>query len=117
MFSHSGFWDSGNVSLSETAANFSIFIIEFCSNDNAYGSVVLHNPNGKRIALTNTVLSAANDTVYIKSKQYIISGTSMTRLMTDGIYRCNGQGYFTVNGQGVNSGGGYIGLTQVTGIK
>ena len=118
LFSHSGFWDSADVSLSETAANFSMFIIEFCSNDSVYDSVILHQPNGRRIALTSSVVSAANNMIYIKSKQYTVSNTTMIRTVdTSGAYVCNGQGYFSSSAQGVGSGGMYIGITKVTGIR
>ncbi len=118
LFSHSGFWDSADISLSETAANFSIFIIEFCSNDNVYDSVILHQPNGKRVALTNSVVSAASNQIYIKSKQYTVSNATMVRLKNaSDVYLGNGQGYFTSSTQGVSSGGMYIGVTKVTGIR
>ena len=111
------FSDTVNISLSESAANFSALIIEFQNNDEFTGSVYITDPDGKTVPLTLANISGNNTQVYIKSKIYTINGNTLIRRVISGTYSGNGQGYFDASTQGVTAGGAYIGVTRVTGIR
>lgn len=69
---------NGTITLSETAANFSYLEIFFRSNDNTYNSVKVAAPNGKQVGLNATHVGENGTTVYFKSRNIVISGTSIS---------------------------------------
>ena len=66
----------GSITLSESAANFNMIEVHCKTNDNAYFSVRIYNPNNKYVSLT-TSWATAEATAYIKIKQIGISGVSI----------------------------------------
>ena len=113
------FKDTSDITLSETAANFSEMIIQFQNNDGMVSSVHVYDPNGKMVPLTLTNIGADHSTVYIKSKLYSISGTRLIRAVnSSGVFIHDGQAWFNnANAQGCAGGGSYIGITKVVGIR
>ena len=71
-----GVGTNGNVTLSETAANFSNLKIFFRTDDNAYGSYEVPFPNGKRVGLSANWSTGVS--IWYKARAIDISGTSIT---------------------------------------
>lgn len=111
------FSDTSNITLSETAANFSEMIIQYQNSDGFTNAVHVVEPNTKRVYLTTANIDSTNAYVYIKSKAYYINNTILQRVTnSSSSYIFNGEGYFSASNQGVSSGGRYIGVTKVIGI-
>ena len=71
-----GVGTNGDVTLSETAANFSNLKIFFRTDDNAYGSYEVPFPNGKRVGLSANWSTGTS--MWYKARAILISGTSIT---------------------------------------
>ncbi len=71
---------NGTVTLSESAANFSMLEIFYSAgqNDNINKSTRVYSPNGKRVALSAALMIAGGDS-YQKGKVVTVSGTSISR--------------------------------------
>jgi hypothetical protein len=67
---------NGDITLSETAANFSNLKIFFQTNDNAYGSCEVPFPDGKRVGLSADWSTGA--VIWYKARAIDIRGTSIT---------------------------------------
>ncbi|WP_158295189.1 phage tail protein [Eggerthella lenta] len=90
---------TGTVTLSETAANFSMLEIFYKTNDGDMSSVRVWAPNGKVANLSSSRITAAAGAGWTKSKQISISGTTLAYT-----------GYAGESGIGNNSGGtNYVG--------
>lgn len=113
------FKDTSEITLSETAANFSEMIIQFQNDDGMVGSAHVYDPNGKIVPLTLTNISANHNTVYVKTKLYSISGNRLIRAANSSdVFIHDGQAWFDSNNQqGCAGGGSYIGVTKVVGIR
>ena len=108
---------TGNVTLSETAANFKTLVICYVTNDGHFGSSLVYSPNGKRVALSVSYYNATELTygAYVKTKLVTISGTSISAYNGT-----NGSGYGAVFGSSDPTAGGgtnYIKITTVIGFK
>ena len=68
-----------SVTLSQSASNFSYLEIFYRSNDNMYGSTKVYSPDGKsfNITVTRSTGSTTSSTVYLKTADFSISGTSI----------------------------------------
>ena len=96
---------TGDVALSESAANYEYMVIYFRPNDGYLSSTKIRNPNGKRAFLISGYAgSGTSDTSgwNIKLKVVSISGTSITPFA-----------YKEYNGSVANSN--YIYITRVEG--
>ena len=90
---------TGTVTLSETAANFSMLEIFYKTNDGDMSSVRVWAPNGKVANLSSSRITMAAGAGWTKSKQISISGTTLAYT-----------GYAGESGIGSNSGGtNYVG--------
>lgn len=90
---------TGTVTLSETAANFSMLEIFFKANDGDMSSVRIWAPNGKVANLSSSRITMAAGAGWTKSKQISISGKTLAYT-----------GYAGESGIGNNSGGtNYVG--------
>lgn len=70
---------AGTVTLTEDAANFQIADIYYKTSDGVYGMTRVYMPNGKTANLTAVMYKhySANDAVYCKVRDVVISGTSI----------------------------------------
>lgn len=68
---------TGNITLSETSANFTYIEIYYHS-DNEYKCEKVYQPNGKAVTLTSQTLDTATPMIYGKTKKITFSGTSLT---------------------------------------
>ena len=106
---------SGAITLSDSAANYDMFVICFKTADSAFDSLTVCNPNGKDIVLTSANMNAYNTTeMWIKSKVLTISGTSINTKQTNNVYLTG-----EINAAGSNTA--YVAdkanITQVIGYK
>lgn len=105
----------GAISLNESAANFEKLTICFKSNDNAYASMDVANPNKKVVALTTSFYND-NAHFYVKSRCYLIDGKTINtwKRNTSTVYQTG-----EVNAAGSNnaSTGDFITITQVYGTR
>ena len=69
---------TGNVTLSESAANFYFLDIFFMNNDNYRDYVRVYAPNGNSAVLSNAVYKNEYTTTYVRNKVVTISGTSIS---------------------------------------
>ncbi len=99
---------NGNVTLSQTAANFTFLQVFYKTNDGSYGCQEIYAPNGKTITINvqRATSTGASDT-YLKAKDMTISGTSMnnlyyveTRLYTSGVSNSGGNSIYIVRVDG-----------------
>ena len=76
---------NGNVTLSETSANFSYIDIQFRSSEGAdyVGCQRVYNPNGKYASLMYAYAGNDNGTVYFKMRNIYINGNSITTVATN----------------------------------
>lgn len=86
--------NSGTVTMSETAANFSMLEIFFKTNDGDMSCTRIWAPNGKVANLSSSRITMAAGAGWTKSKQISISGTTLAYT-----------GYAGESGIGDNSGG------------
>ena len=72
---------TGNVTLADSAANYSFIEIYYRNDFNDYASMKVCEPNGKQVAISTTtppdITSTANR-MYAKATRYTINGTSIT---------------------------------------
>ena len=66
--------------MSETAANFTDLEIFYKSNDGHYGSVKVHNPDGKNVSLLSATPQSASNQAYFKQRTVHISGAAISTL-------------------------------------
>ena len=101
---------TGNVGLSESAANFTIFEIYFKTNDNQVtcGCCKVYKPNGKYATIVASYPNA-NGTAFIKLKNVLISDINITPL-------CASESAITGNTIGI-SGTDCIYITHVIGYR
>ena len=101
---------SGDVTLNDSAANYSYLEIFYRSSDNAYGSVKVYSPDGKTVILSANWTNATY--LYFKTRAVAISGTSLaTNSIREGEARI-GNGVATTF-----ANGSYIYITRVLGYK
>ena len=101
--------DNGDISLSETTANYTYIEIFFKDNSSNYGGYSkIYSPNGKTINLFTVEPTSSSH--IIRNTSYSISGTSMT---------VGNKGYAQINANSVsrNTSTNYIYITRVVGIK
>ena len=65
------------VTLSESSANFSDLRVYFRTDDGAYSSLDVHDPDGKIITCTTNWKNGSNQ-MFVKSTSLKISGTTMS---------------------------------------
>ena len=70
--------DNGNITLSDSVANYTYIEIFYKSSDKHYGSTKIFSPNGKRADLFS--FATTGSTLYIKSKCVSISGVSISNV-------------------------------------
>lgn len=105
----------GAISLNESAANFEKLTICFKSNDNAYASMDVANPNKKLVSLTTSFLNGV-DSFYVKSRCYLIDGKTINtwKRSTSTVYHT---GEVNAAGSHNASTGDFITITQVYGTR
>ncbi len=70
--------NNGNVTLSETSANFEFIDIFFRTNTYDYGSLRIYRPYNSSFTL-NKIDNNSGTTLFAKMSKYSLSGTSITR--------------------------------------
>lgn len=104
------------VTLSETAANFTDMEIFYKSSDGYYGSVKVHNPNGKNVSLLSATPQSATNEVYFKQRTVHISGAVINTLVVGSGYGIGEERL--ANGSTVSfSGADVIAITRVVGWR
>jgi|GEM_PF-1893844 len=101
---------SGEITLSETAANFKRLTFFYVTDDGWWGSVEVPFPNGKKVTMTTNAYNGVNMTV--KSKTVLVSGTSVNAFVINGSYSTGIWG--TANNA---TTGDYIGIVRVEGRR
>lgn len=102
----SGTATTGTVTLSETAANYSMLLIQYRDNDSNYSSKLIIGPNGKRVVLD--MVYGVSGVGNLKSRTVTISGTSITTVSGSTMDAAHNGGANTTN---------HIYITQVWGWK
>ena len=103
---------TGTVTLSESAENFSAIEVFYCDNNGSdRTSVRVQSPNGKYVSLSTIEASTATKT-NIRRTRYLISGTSMTTLTTNGYVQLNPSEYPWYGGTA-----NYIKVLKVVGYR
>lgn len=102
----SGTATTGTVTLSETAANYSMLLIQYRDNDSNYSSKLIIGPNGKRVVLD--MVYGVSGVGNLKSRTVTISGTSITTVSGSTMDAAHNGGADTTN---------HIYITQVWGWK
>lgn len=105
----------GQITLSESAANFEKLTICFKSNDGVYGSMDVARPNGKVVALTTSIY-VAPAYFYVKNRCYKIDNKNINtwKRNTNSDYQTG-----EVNAANSNAAhmGDYLTITQVFGTR
>ncbi len=100
---------TGAVTLKESAANFSRMEIHYSNNDGEFASTSVWRPNGKKVCLSTTTVTADGGMGWAKSKQVTVNGSR--------IYNTGRAGESSI---GPHSGGtvydNCIGITAVIGF-
>lgn len=99
---------NGNVTLSETAANFTYLEIFYKSNDPAYNSCKVFAPDGKSASLI--IIRYSGGAVYHKTKRASISGTTITS-------NDNSEYYFTNSSTATVNTNNNINIVRVVGYR
>lgn len=72
---------TGTITLTESAANFTLLEIYYMDNDGGYSMAKVYSPNGKTASLMNAFLKTDGSTtvkaMYFKLRRVVISGTSV----------------------------------------
>ena len=102
----SGTATTGTVTLSETAANYSMLLIQYRDNDSNYSSKLIISPNGKKVVLD--MVYGVSGVGNLKSRTVTISGTSITTVSGSTMDAAHNGGAGTTN---------HIYITQVWGWK
>lgn len=76
---------TGTVTLSASAANYTMIDILFRTNDSEYGSVRVYSPNGKTVNLVSASATATTQ-MLVKAKRVSISGTSIANKAMNNAY-------------------------------
>ena len=105
------------VTLSDSAANFTLIIVCYKSSDGQYGSTSVYSPNGKTFSAT--ISTTHEGTLWIKSKSYYISGTSINTWSTNNAQSVywTGEGWLNGSNQCGWNSGDFIGIETVVGVK
>lgn len=98
---------TGNVTLSDSVANYDYIEIQGKRDSNYYSSGKLYNINGKNVVLTTTF--TASGLMYIYSKNIQINGNSITNISSD-------LAYFNGTNQNFDSDDRHF-ITRVVGYK
>ena len=102
---------TGNITLSETSANFQyIDITAFDTNQSQYFGVRIGSPNGKKVALGSPINPGENNFVRIILKSVNISGTTISNANSSALNIYHG----TING---SSGGNEVSIIRVDGYR
>ncbi len=102
---------TGNVTLSETSANFSYLEIFYKDESSNYSSVKVYSPNGKKISLQT--MKCATGSIQFYMKLVTISGTTISSGTADGYTQIFNAG----SSAGYNNSLNYILITRVVGYK
>lgn len=102
----SGTATTGTVTLSETAANYSMLLIQYRDNDSNYSSKLIISPNSKKVVLD--MVYGVSGVGNLKSRTVTISGTSITTVSGSAMDAAHNGGAGTTN---------HIYITQVWGWK
>lgn len=106
---------TGNVTLSQTAANFSILEIFFCDIDGNYSSVRVWSPNGKVVSLTTSAVVGTNLFFVSWTRRVKINGTSIANQKVSNY--STGRFYIYSNGTTGVQSDNYIKIVKVLGWK
>lgn len=105
----------GAVTLSDSAENYQMMLIQYRDTMNAYGSQLIVNPNRKKVQLDATVFST-DSKMHFRSKMVLISGNTINTVQDTSTKKfLTGHDWITRSGN-IN-GGDYIAITQVLGWK
>ena len=103
---------SGDVTLSESAANFTRLVIMYKSNDGFYASAEVWHPDGKAAALLSAL--PTSNAMYMKGRVVKISGTRISTNVS-GTTTNSGQG--TIKTSPTYQYANYVLITQVLGYR
>lgn len=106
---------TGKVTLSQTAANFSILEIFFCDIDGNYSSVRVWSPNGKVVSLTTSAVVGTNLFFVSWTRRVKINGTSIANQMVSSY--STGRFYIYATGSTGVQSDNYIKIVKVLGWK
>lgn len=70
-------YTGGSITISDSAANYSRFIIEYANYDGMYQSIIVDNPNGKSFTAIHCSV-VATPYVYQQYTKYTINGSNIT---------------------------------------
>lgn len=108
---------NAGITLSETAANFTDMEIFYKSNDDYFGSVKVHSPDGKKVSLVSFSPQGAELNGYLKGRVVSISGTSINTAQNASSAYCIGEANL-INGASVTfTGTDVIAITRVVGWR
>ena len=106
---------TGTVTLSQTAANFSILEIFFCDIDGNYSSVRVWSPNNKVVSLTTSAVVGTSLFFISWTRRVKISGTSIANQAVSNY--STGRFYIYSNGATGVQSDNYIKIVKVLGWK
>lgn len=106
---------TGNVTLSQTAANFSILEIFFCDIDGNYSSVRVWSPNGKVVSLTTSAVVGTSLFFISWTRRVKINGTSIANQAVSNY--STGRFYIYSTGTTGVQSDNYIKIVKVLGWK
>lgn len=106
---------TGTVTLSQTAANFSILEIFFCDIDGNYSSVRVWSPNGKVVSLTTSAVVGTSLFFISWTRRVKINGTSIANQAVSNY--STGRFYIYSNGTTGVQSDNYIKIVKVLGWK
>lgn len=106
---------TGTVTLSQSAANFSILEIFFCDIDGNYSSVHVWSPNGKVVSLTTSAVVGTNLFFISWTRRVKINGTSIANQVVSNY--STGRFYIYATGTTGVQSDNYIKIVKVLGWK
>ena len=102
------------VTLSESAESFSMLRVVCEDSDGQQVSTDIYAPDGKKFSVTTS--TATQGTLYVKSKSYIISGTSIRCVSANNVYS-HGEASISASGVTYSQSNELIGVVRVIGFR
>lgn len=105
----------GGITLSDSAANYQMMLIQYKDTMGAYGSQLIINPNGKKVQLDSAVFST-DSKMHFRSKMVLISGNTINTAQDESTKKFfTGHDWIT-RSSSINIGD-FIAITHVLGWK
>lgn len=106
---------AGAITLSDSAANYQMMLIQYKDTMGAWGSQLIINPNGKKVQLDSAVFSSDNK-MHFRSKMVLINGRTINTVQDTSTKKfLTGHDWITRSGN-INIGD-FIAITHVLGWK